>query len=453
MKKNRKLLMAYLLASSMLISGCKRDVLDIFKSVKAETNKTPSTTATTPSEIQLTENDLKSFEEEQLPSIEIMVEESPNDNNKQSVEEVDIQTEPSENPTYTYESCKITEEKELKSGPNSVYPTIKNLEINDQAIKIFTAENGWDLVKCNNFIGYIKNDSISYQIEKTYVPQEYLLTKHNDIVVTTTILNFRNAPNTDAEIIQTFNIETELQVIATVDNGWLLVQYNGQIGFVHGDYTISVLETIQSLYPELSLESLEVKDIVYTTSMLRLRSGAGIEFEELLMLEKYESLRVLGEFNDWYFVLTNERNLGFVSKEYTKKIEENCIVVDKSCQQLYYYDNGKQIYTTEVTTGKDSTPSDTGLFKVWRKDEDTYLTDGKTYNSHVDFCLYYNAGEAVHDADWRYMFYVQNQPERKKFGSEQYHTYGSHGCINTPHEIVEKIFPEVEVGDKVLVHK
>ena len=214
-----------------------------------------------------------------------------------------------------------------------------------------------------------------------------------------------------------------------------------------------MLETIQALYPELSFDSLVVKNIVYTTSMLRLRSGAGLEFEELLMLEKYESLRVLGEYGDWYFVITNERNLGFVSKEYTKSIEENWIVVDKSCQQLYYYDEGKLIYTTEVTTGKDSTPSDTGLFKIWRKDEDTYLTDGKTYRSHVDYCIYYNAGEAVHDADWRYMFYVQNQPERKKFGSEQYHVYGSHGCINTPRDIVEKIYPEVEVGDKVLVHK
>ena len=453
-RKTKYRLATGVLASVMFLSGCKGNYLSLFKSSKAEVTNTNSTSSTTPSEIKLTDSELKDLEETPI-DVEIVVddtsEELEQEESKQPVEEEIPET--TEEVIYNYESCYLAEETELKSGPGEVYPTIKNLEINEQAIKIFTSNNGYDLVRCNDSFGYIKNENLSYQTEETTVQPEYLLTKHNDIAVTTSILNFRVAPNVESEVIQVFNIETELQVIATVDNGWLMVQHNGKIGFVHGGYTISMYDTVQSLYPELALESLEIKDIVYTTTKLRLRSGNSIEFEELLMLEKYETLRVLGEYDEWYFVMTNERNFGFVSKEYTKSIIEKCIVVDKSCQQLYYYNEGNLIYTTEVTTGKDSTPSDTGLFKIWRKDEDTYLTDNKTYRSHVDFCLYYNAGEAIHDADWRYMFYVQDQPERKKFGSELYHTYGSHGCINTPYEIAEKLFYEVEVGDKVLVHK
>lgn len=455
MKKNTKYKLATgVLASVIFLTGCKNNYLNLFKNAKAEIINTNPTSASSPDEIQLTDSELKDLEETPI-DVELVVETTPKEveqtKNQQSVEEKVPETE--EEIIYNYESCYLTEETELKSGPSTVHPTIKNLEINEQAIKIFTSNNGYDLVKCNDNFGYIKSENLSYQLEETQIQPKYLLTKHNDIVVTTSILNFRAEPNTESEVIQVFNIETELQVIAAVDNGWLMVQHNGKIGFVHSDYTISMYETVQSLYPELSLDSIEIKDIVYATAKLRLRSGNSTEFEELLMLEKYETLRVLGEYDEWYFVMTNERNFGFVNKEYTESIIEKCIVVDKSCQQLYYYNEGKLIYTTEVTTGKDSTPSDTGLFKIWRKDEDTYLTDNKTYRSHVDFCLFYNGGEAIHDADWRYMFYVQDQPERKKFGSEQYHTYGSHGCINTPYEIVEKIYHEVEVGDKVLVHK
>lgn len=454
-KKTKYMLAAGVLSSAMFISGCKADNASWARNIKNNQSKFKPSISTTPKELELNKYELDQLRET-IPNVDIVIADPPaepedNYTNEEELPQLD-QTEPIEQ-TYTYDTCCITEETELKSGPANVYPTIKNLAINDKATRVFSDDNGWDLIKCNESFGYIKSDSISYQKETTNTPQAYVLTRHNDIVFTNTILNFRAAPNTDSEIIQTFNVETELQVIATVDNGWLAVQYNGQIGFVSGEYTISMLEIAQSIYPELELEELKLQKIVYATTSLNLRCGNSTDFDALLMLEKYESLRVLGEYDGWYFVMTNERNLGFVSKDFTREIENKSTVIDKSCQQLYYYDENKLIYTTEVTTGKDTTPSDTGLFRIWRKDTDTYLTDNKTYNSHVDYCMYYNAGEAIHDADWRYMFYVQNQPERKKFGSEQYHTYGSHGCINTPHDIVEKIYNEVEVGNQVLVHK
>ena len=85
------------------------------------------------------------------------------------------------------------------------------------------------------------------------------------------------------------------------------------------------------------------------------------------------------------------------------------------------------LYTTPVTTGKDSTPSDTGLFKVFRMKRDTYLV-GEDYREFVEFWIQYNGGEGIHDARWR-----------SDYGEEDYHTRGSHGCINTPRKVVEKV--------------
>ena len=50
--------------------------------------------------------------------------------------------------------------------------------------------------------------------------------------------------------------------------------------------------------------------------------------------------------------------------------------------------------------------------------------------------------QGIHDASWRSVF-----------GTESYHSGGSHGCINTPTDAVKKVWEKAEVGTKVLVHK
>lgn len=328
----------------------------------------------------------------------------------------------------------------LRSSNTKDSLKIDTLDENDVMYKIMSCDNSWDLVRYNGKIGYVCRDYIRYSDE--YYQQEYEHLKQNDIVLTSTDLNFRLEPNQKADRITTFKKNTELQVLAMIDNGWLLVKNNGVIGYVHGDYTTSLLEKANELYPELNLSELSVKKVVYSNTQLNIRCGNSTKFDVIGQLEKYESVRVLGEYDDWYFVLTNDYNFGFISKEYTKDLTDSYVIVDKSEQRLYMYKNDELYYSTPVTTGKDTTPSDTGLFKIYAKETDRYLTDGKTYNSHVDYWMPYNGGEGLHDAKWRSVF-----------GTESYHKSGSHGCVNIPPEIADDIYNNVEKGTKVLVHK
>jgi lipoprotein-anchoring transpeptidase ErfK/SrfK len=182
--------------------------------------------------------------------------------------------------------------------------------------------------------------------------------------------------------------------------------------------------------------------VVYTNTNLNFRTGNSTDFPSLGLLEKYETLRVIGEYNGWYFVMTNDYNFGFVSANYTTILEDRYVIVDKSEQQLYLYDDNELLYTTPVTTGKDETPSDTGLFEISYKATNVTLSDNKTYWSPVRYWMPYNGGEGLHDADWRSVF-----------GTESYHYGGSHGCINMPVDITDEIYNNVEAGTKVLVHK
>ena len=329
----------------------------------------------------------------------------------------------------------------LRSSNTSDSIWLDQLQVYDTAYKILSCDNGWDLVKFNDKIGYVFRDYITYT-ENVY-ETEYKHVKHNDIVITTGSLNFREEPTANSKKISTFAPNTELQVIASIENSeWLLVKYNGVLGYVHSGYVISMLDRVNELYPELQLTSLTTQKVVEVTTGLNFRTGNSTEFPSLGLLEKYESLRVIGEYDGWYFVMTNDYNFGFVSASYTKVLEDRFVIVDKSEQQLYLYDDNELLYTTPVTTGKDETPSDTGSFKIKYKATDVVLSDNETYWSPVRYWMPYNGGEGLHDADWRTVF-----------GTDSYHYGGSHGCINMPVDITDEIYNNVEAGTKVLVHK
>lgn len=329
----------------------------------------------------------------------------------------------------------------LRSSNTSDSIWLDQLQVYDTAYKILSCDNGWDLVKFNDKIGYVFRDYISYTEEQ--YETEYIHKQHNDIVITTGSLNFREQPTANSKKLATFAKDTELQVIATIeDSEWLLVKYNGVLGYVHSGYVVSMLDRANELYPELKLDSLKTQQVVYTTTGLNFRTGNSTDFPSLGLLETYETLRVLGEYDGWYFVMTNDYNFGFVSAAYTKVLEDRFVIVDKSEQQLYLYDDNELLYTTPVTTGKDETPSDTGLFKIKYKATNVTLTDNKTYWSPVRYWMPYNGGEGLHDADWRSVF-----------GTNSYHYGGSHGCINIPVEITDEIYNNVDTDTKVLVHK
>lgn len=122
---------------------------------------------------------------------------------------------------------------------------------------------------------------------------------------------------------------------------------------------------------------------------------------------------------------------------------KNYIEIDLGRQHMWYYEEGKLAIETDVVTGNPSkengTPTGTG--RVWSREKDRYLT-GETYQSHVDYWMPFNwSGCGVHDSKWR-----------TEYGGKIYLTRGSHGCVNTPPEIMKDLFAKVKVGTPVIVY-
>lgn len=135
--------------------------------------------------------------------------------------------------------------------------------------------------------------------------------------------------------------------------------------------------------------------------------------------------------------------------EYIKKawvqgkddIGDTYIEIDITNQTMYYYVEGECIVETPIVTGnmmrKRETPA--AVCYIYAKQKNRILR-GPGYASHVNYWMPVKGGIGIHDAAWR-----------KEFGGDIYKTDGSHGCINTPYEAVEKMFELAPVGTPVIM--
>lgn len=122
-------------------------------------------------------------------------------------------------------------------------------------------------------------------------------------------------------------------------------------------------------------------------------------------------------------------------------IGKTYIEVDMTNQHMYYYEDGVLKLDTDVVTGNTGRHMGTpeGINFVYKKQKDRILR-GADYATPVKYWMPVKGSIGIHDASWR-----------KSFGGEIYKRNGSHGCINTPPDVMEKLYEMVEIGTPVIL--
>lgn len=122
-------------------------------------------------------------------------------------------------------------------------------------------------------------------------------------------------------------------------------------------------------------------------------------------------------------------------------IGDTYIEVDMTEQKMYYYEKGELVIETDVVTGNTGRRMGTpqGVNYVYNKQKNRVLR-GPGYASPVKFWVPVKGSIGIHDASWR-----------SEFGGEIYKTNGSHGCINTPTDIMAELYDAVEIGTPVVI--
>lgn len=153
--------------------------------------------------------------------------------------------------------------------------------------------------------------------------------------------------------------------------------------------------------------------------------------ELLKILESKESK----EIEPIYKLTAKNRGLNDIGNTY--------IEIDLARQTMWLYKEGNLIASTPIVSGNVSkgfaTPTGTG--KIWSREKNRYLT-GQDYNSLVSYWMPFNwSGCGLHDSSWR-----------SDYGKDIYLQHGSHGCINTPPDIMPLIFDNALNGTAVVVY-
>ncbi|HKV84589.1 MAG TPA: L,D-transpeptidase [Ktedonobacterales bacterium] len=126
-------------------------------------------------------------------------------------------------------------------------------------------------------------------------------------------------------------------------------------------------------------------------------------------------------------------------------------------QAARFYDNGKLVYWSYVTTGRPEKPSPPGLHYAMDKEYHTEFTSGDPPGSPLYYAptpinyavLYANYGFFLHDAWWRYKFGPgSNLPHWDPLAFDG----GSHGCINFPEDNMAWVYNWINVGSPIVVY-
>ncbi|MEO8888190.1 MAG: L,D-transpeptidase [Jatrophihabitantaceae bacterium] len=120
------------------------------------------------------------------------------------------------------------------------------------------------------------------------------------------------------------------------------------------------------------------------------------------------------------------------------------VLVDIARQHAWLCAWSKTVYSTAVTTGMNhpSTHTPTGHFRIQGRTRDTVLQESNGDRYYVKYWIPFIGTEyGFHDSSWQHFPY----------GSPEYKTNGSHGCVHMPLAAVKYLYYWARIGASVYI--
>jgi len=218
------------------------------------------------------------------------------------------------------------------------------------------------------------------------------------------------------------------------------------------------------------IEVIESCGPYFDGACVNIRSGPGEEYPVVTTIRKDAVLKVSGKTmkgdRHWYKIVFDEwlrypervhgswyiasdfvrpfYNAGVVEINDSNTVQNNKrIIVDRSSQKLYAYDNDVLFMEQFISTGIELTPTPRGEFTIFKKTPSRYMQgplpgiSTKYYDlPGVPWNLYFtHQGAVIHGAYWH-----------DKFGQKW-----SSGCVNVDTKKAEELYHWADIGTKVVV--
>jgi lipoprotein-anchoring transpeptidase ErfK/SrfK len=120
-----------------------------------------------------------------------------------------------------------------------------------------------------------------------------------------------------------------------------------------------------------------------------------------------------------------------------KRSKQRWIQVNLAKQRVIAWDGDRWVDAMIVSTGKDSTPTPTGVYEIYVKHRETRMRGDDYDISDVPHVMYFTGGYGFHGAYWH-----------NSFG-----TPVSHGCVNLAPDKAKWLYNFATVGTPVVIQR
>ncbi|MCF6092768.1 SH3 domain-containing protein [Microaerobacter geothermalis] len=210
-----------------------------------------------------------------------------------------------ESPNYILAIEPRVEKVNVRLGPSTSFQVIE--AINPGETYPFVKEEGdWIQIQLNNNIqGWVAG----WLVTKKETPPKATSISTSAATVNVPVLNVRSGPGVEYEKIGELKKGDTLDV-RRVKEGWYQLIFNGQEGWVAGEYATmdKAAENSNSLPSPTKPIRMKVKPAV-----LNMRSGPSLESQVISKLNQGDILTVIQQKNDWFQVKTFDGNEGWVA--------------------------------------------------------------------------------------------------------------------------------------------
>ncbi len=311
--------------------------------------------------------------------------------------------------------------------------------------KYISHEGNWYLIDYNGYHAYVSDD---YGIEMTIDDKQVNNTNSSNInqitmaKITGNNVNIRLSTSTknDDNIIGFADITDYFNIIDK-QGDWYIIDYLGQSAYVNSKYVKEAL---------VNEEDTKIIKMVYLTTPSYFYKEINGNYMSILPEGQYAS--VIKEEHGYYKVRI-DGVIGYINKRNTKDLTNTFTVSDLGRQICRVFKNNKEVFRAHIISGRQSMPTDLGVYKIGHKMRNYQLTA----DNFVEYWMQYNGNEGYHDASWQKASYFKEVAQKayEKYMKGRATTYpdshGSHGCNNLKTEDAAILYQLLNVGDNVLV--
>jgi len=271
--------------------------------------------------------------------------------------------------------------------------------------------------------------TLNLETKNNYVNPKYT-SSSKEVINTKSLLNKYIA----SKITYTFNAGNEV-LDGSIIHTWLGVNENLEISFDENEMK-DYLNKLDNNYETFGKQREFVTSLGTTIKV----SGGNYGW---LVDRKGEVKDLIVAIKAGQTIAKEPRYLQTAISHNINDIGNTYVEINLARQHLWFYKNDSLIIQGDVVTGDVSKkfPTPTGVYRLQFK-EKNYVLKGENYSVPVNVFMPFNGGIGIHDASWR----------NNVFGGNEYLTNGSHGCINSPPNLAQTIFDNIETGTPVICY-